>query len=123
MDWDERIASYVRLTGFPRSLFISEDGRVVGTWIMGNDYRVKSGYYAGYPAGYGRRDPGAGRRFELTPGARGRRRRVIGSGLGQAAPAHRRHLRGPAGVAGAAVDQSARAAGPTVTAGERPDFS
>jgi hypothetical protein len=32
--------------------FISEDGRVVGTWIMGNDYRVKSGYYGGYPAGY-----------------------------------------------------------------------
>jgi hypothetical protein len=24
----------------------------VGTWIMGNDYRVKSTYYGGYPAGY-----------------------------------------------------------------------
>lgn len=52
MDWAERIESYCRLTKFPRSLFISEDGRVVGTWIMGNDYRVKSGYYGGYPAGY-----------------------------------------------------------------------
>jgi hypothetical protein len=52
MDWNERIDSYCRLTKFPRSLFISEDGRVVGTWIMGNDYRVKSGYYGGYPAGY-----------------------------------------------------------------------
>jgi hypothetical protein len=52
MDWNERIDSYCRLTRFPRSLFISEDGRVVGTWIMGNDYRVKSGYYGGYPAGY-----------------------------------------------------------------------
>jgi len=52
MDWTERIENYCRLTGFPRSLFISGDGRVVGTWIMGNDYRVKSGYYGGYPAGY-----------------------------------------------------------------------
>ncbi|MGH7121050.1 MAG: hypothetical protein ACREFP_19025 [Acetobacteraceae bacterium] len=55
MDWSARIDSYVRLTGFPRSLFIAEDGRVAGTWIMGNDYRVKSGYYGGYPAGYLRR--------------------------------------------------------------------
>ncbi len=55
MDWPERIESYARTTGFPRSLFIAEDGRVVGTWIMGNDYRVKSGYYGGYPAGYLRR--------------------------------------------------------------------
>src|SRR5271156_5082076 len=55
MDWEERIANYVRETKFPRSLFISEDGRVVGTWIMGNNYRVKSGYYGGYPAGYLRR--------------------------------------------------------------------
>lgn len=55
MHWEDRIANYVRATGFPRSLFISEDGRVVGTWIMGNDYRVKSAYYGGYPAGYLRR--------------------------------------------------------------------
>ena len=48
----ERIDSYHRLTGFPESLFIGGDGRVVGTWIMGNDYRVRSGYYGGYPAGY-----------------------------------------------------------------------
>lgn len=52
MDWNERIANYDRVTGFPRSLFVAGDGRVVGTWIMGNDYRVKSGYYGGYPAGY-----------------------------------------------------------------------
>lgn len=52
MNWQDRIDSYVKATGFPRSLFIGEDGRVVGTWIMGNDYRVKSGYYGGYPAGY-----------------------------------------------------------------------
>ncbi|WP_148425096.1 hypothetical protein [Komagataeibacter europaeus] len=34
---------------------MGEDGRVVGTWIMGNDYRVKSTYYGGYPATYLRR--------------------------------------------------------------------
>lgn len=51
----ERIDNYVRETRFPRSLFVSEDGRIVGTWIMGNDYRVKSEYYGGYPAGYLRR--------------------------------------------------------------------
>lgn len=55
MDWQSRIDSYGRVTGFPRSLFIAQDGRVVGTWIMGNDYRVKSAYYGGYPAGYLRR--------------------------------------------------------------------
>jgi len=52
MNWSDRISNYVAETGFPRSLFIAEDGRVVGTWIMGNDYRVKSAYYGGYPAGY-----------------------------------------------------------------------
>ena len=55
MDWAARIGNYVKATKFPRSLFIAEDGRVVGTWIMGNDYRVQSGYYGGYPAGYLRR--------------------------------------------------------------------
>ncbi len=55
MDWKSRIENYVKITKFPRSLFVAEDGRVVGTWIMGNDYRVKSGYYGGYPAGYLRR--------------------------------------------------------------------
>jgi len=52
VDWPSRIQSYNRLTGFPNSLFVAEDGRVVGTWIMGNNYRVKSTYYGGYPAGY-----------------------------------------------------------------------
>jgi hypothetical protein len=55
MEWEERIANYVRETKFPQSLFIAGDGRVVGTWIMGNNYTVKSGYYGGYPAGYLRR--------------------------------------------------------------------
>lgn len=48
----ERIDSYCKTTGFPRSIFLSEDDRIVGTWIMGNAYGVQSGYYGGYPAGY-----------------------------------------------------------------------
>jgi hypothetical protein len=52
MLWQDRIENYARETGFPKSLFVGPDGRVVGTWIMGNDYRVKSTYYGGYPAGY-----------------------------------------------------------------------
>lgn len=55
MNWEERIENYVRVTGFPKCLFVGADNRVVGTWIMGNDYRVKSSYYGGYPAGYLRR--------------------------------------------------------------------
>ena len=53
--WPDRIDNYVRVTRFPRCLFVGDDGRVVGTWIMGNDYRVRSSYYGGYPAGYLRR--------------------------------------------------------------------
>ena len=52
MNWQDRINNYVQHTNYPRSLFISEDGRVVGTWIMGNNYRVASGLYGGYPHGY-----------------------------------------------------------------------
>lgn len=55
MIWEDRIENYASETGFPKSLFVGPDGRVVGTWIMGNDYRVKSTYYGGYPAGYLRR--------------------------------------------------------------------
>jgi hypothetical protein len=54
----ERIDNYCRVTGYPRSIFIGDDGRIVGTWIMGNDYRVKSNYYGGYPAGYLKRMKG-----------------------------------------------------------------
>jgi hypothetical protein len=49
---EQRIANYCRETGYPRSLFVSEDGRIVGTWIMGQNYTVKSAYYGGYPHGY-----------------------------------------------------------------------
>lgn len=52
MQWSDRIGNYVTETGLPLSLFQAQDGRIVGTWIMGNNYRVKSRYYGGYPAGY-----------------------------------------------------------------------
>lgn len=55
LDWPSRLESYAVKTGFPRCLSIGEDGRAAGMWIMGNDYRVKSSYYGGYPAGYLRR--------------------------------------------------------------------
>lgn len=55
LSWQDRIDSYVRETGFPRCLTMGDDGRANGMWIMGNDYRVKSAYYGGYPAGYLRR--------------------------------------------------------------------
>lgn len=54
--WTQRIDNYTRVTGFPRALFeIPPTGEVAGLWVMGNDYRVKSGLYGGYPAGYLRR--------------------------------------------------------------------
>lgn len=52
MNWEQRIDHYCKVTGLPRSMFVCADGTVVGTWVMGQDYRVKSGYYGGYPAGY-----------------------------------------------------------------------
>jgi hypothetical protein len=48
----DRINNYVKESGYPRSLFVGEDGRIVGTWVMGNNYKVKSGLYGGYPHGY-----------------------------------------------------------------------
>jgi hypothetical protein len=51
----ERIDNYVRETKFPRCLFVGEDGRIVGTWVMGNNYTVASEFYGGYPHGYLRR--------------------------------------------------------------------
>lgn len=52
MNWSQRIQNYTQETRFPEALFIGGDGRVVGTWIMGNNYHVKSTYYGGYPHGY-----------------------------------------------------------------------
>ena len=47
-----RIDNYIKETKYPRSLFIGDDDRIYGTWIMGNNYKVNSGFYGGYPAGY-----------------------------------------------------------------------
>lgn len=55
MNWTERLNNYEKETKFPKSLFLAGDDRVVGTWIMGQSYVVKSGYVGGYPAGYLRR--------------------------------------------------------------------
>ena len=51
---DQRIDAYARASKFPPALW-SLNGVIYGVWVMGNDYRVKSGYYGGYPATYLRR--------------------------------------------------------------------
>jgi hypothetical protein len=55
MSWNDRIDNYRRVIPWPASLAIGEDGRLFGMWEMGNDYRVKTGYYGGYPPTYLRR--------------------------------------------------------------------
>ena len=55
LTWPERIESYRSNTNFPVCMAIGEDGRLFGMWNMGADYRVRSGYYGGYPATYLRR--------------------------------------------------------------------
>ena len=37
--WTDRIENYAFETGYPEALFIAADGRLVGTWILGNDYQ------------------------------------------------------------------------------------
>ena len=56
----KRLENYLEITSkqkhpYPQSLFHGSDDRLYGTWVMGNDYRVSSGYYGGYPATYLRR--------------------------------------------------------------------
>ncbi len=53
--WEQRIDNYSFETGFPPAMFPCADGRVIGLWIMGNNYQVKSGFYGGYPSTYLRR--------------------------------------------------------------------
>ena len=48
----ERIDSYNIWMPFPKSLFLAGDGRIVGTWLMGNNYRATSTRYGSYPSGY-----------------------------------------------------------------------
>ena len=49
---EERIANYASEIVLPSRLYVGEDGRIVGIWIMGHSYKVESGYYGGYPHGY-----------------------------------------------------------------------
>lgn len=55
LTWQDRIDHYGRATPFPVCMAMGADGRAFGIWNMGQDYRVASGYYGGYPAGYLRR--------------------------------------------------------------------
>jgi len=55
MNLNQRLENYSATSGFPGTLFIGADGRIYGTWVMGNNYRVKSSYYGGYPPTYLRR--------------------------------------------------------------------
>lgn len=48
----DRIKNYHKVTGYPESLFIGGDGRIIGTWIMGNNYKAKQDFYGSYPHGY-----------------------------------------------------------------------
>lgn len=48
----ERLQHYYSQFNFPQSVFVGEDDRLCGTWVMGNNYSVKSEYYGGYPHGY-----------------------------------------------------------------------
>lgn len=55
LSWEERVANYDKEIPYPKHLFIGGDGRCVGTFIMGQNYQVKSRFYGGYPHGYLRR--------------------------------------------------------------------
>src|ERR1700760_1385764 len=52
LTWHDRIDNYARETRFPIYMAVGPKDRVFGIWNMGNDYRVRSGYYGGYPATY-----------------------------------------------------------------------
>ena len=55
LHWRQRIDNDVRETGFPLSMFILDNGKVIGLWEIGNNYSVRSKYHGGYPASYLRR--------------------------------------------------------------------
>lgn len=52
MNWTERLANYGRTVKYPVYMAIGPNGFPFGIWIMGNDYRVASGLYGGYPPTY-----------------------------------------------------------------------
>lgn len=58
LNLEQRLENYYKELDFPKSVFIGEDERLYGTWVMGNNYQVKSEYYGGYPHGYLKRIKG-----------------------------------------------------------------
>jgi len=52
MSWQERIDNYAKETKFPIYMGVGPGNKLFGIWDMGNDYRVSSKFYGGYPAGY-----------------------------------------------------------------------
>jgi hypothetical protein len=52
MEWARRFENYERETEYPAVFTVDDLGRAYAFWILGNDYRVKSEYYGGYPATY-----------------------------------------------------------------------
>lgn len=55
LSWQDRIDNYARVVRLPVHMAVGPGDRLFGIWNMGNDYRVSSGYYGGYPATYLRR--------------------------------------------------------------------
>ena len=52
MTWPARIANYATVTGYPPAFWAGENDVVYAFWILGNNYRVASHYFGGYPHGY-----------------------------------------------------------------------
>jgi hypothetical protein len=52
VNWSDRLANYKRELPYPVHMAAGPDGYLFGIWRMGNNYKVKSGYYGGYPATY-----------------------------------------------------------------------
>lgn len=52
MDWGERLDAYRKSIRFPCHMTLGPDGYPFGIWVMGNDFRVRSGFHGGYPPTY-----------------------------------------------------------------------
>jgi len=52
LGWLTRIDHYAKVTKFPVYMAVGPGNHLFGIWNMGNDYRVSSNYYGGYPATY-----------------------------------------------------------------------
>lgn len=53
LSWPERIENYRRLIGVPHLSF--ESGWVAGFWVIGNNYRKRTGYYGAFQGNFLRR--------------------------------------------------------------------